>query len=118
MNFHLLQLGLPRIIIRNSEKEKYYRAFREYENGASTRTMENIVFLGLMESLHKRLSYLRGEEIIRLSDYIRQNGLSAPAFTNAARRQSIPAFREKGVWKIGRAYEHRGKTDHIEGSRT
>ena len=114
VNFQLLQLGLPRIIIRNSEKERYYQAFREYEDNASTRTMEHIVFLGVMESLHKRLSYLRSEEIIRLSDYIRQNRLSAPAFTNAARRQTIPAFREKGVWKIGREYEHRGKTDHIE----
>ena len=58
MNYQLLQLGLPRISIRNSEKERYYQAFREYEDDASTRTMENIVFLGLMESLHKRLSYL------------------------------------------------------------
>ncbi len=107
MNYQLLQLGLPRIIIRNSEKEIYYRAFREYEDGASTRTMENIVYLGLLESLHKRLSYLSSEEIIRLSDYISQNHLSAPALTNAARRQTIPAFREKGVWKIGREYEHR-----------
>ena len=109
MNFQLLQLGLPRIIIRNSEKERYYQAFREYGHNASTKAMENIVFLGLVESLHKRLSYLKGVEIIRLSDYIRQNGLSAPAVTNAARRQSIPAFREKGVWKIGRAFDHPGQ---------
>ena len=109
MNFQLLQLGLPRIIIRNSEKERYYQAFREYGHNASTKNMENIVFLGLVESLHKRLSYLKGVEIIRLSDYIRQNGLSAPAVTNAARRQSIPAFREKGVWKIGRAFDHPGQ---------
>ena len=108
-NFQLLQLGLPRIIIRNSDKERYYQAFREYEDSASTRAMESIIFLGLLESLHKRLSYLRGAEIIRLSDYIRQNGLSAPAVTNAARRQSIPAFREKGVWKIGREFEYQGQ---------
>lgn len=107
MNFQLLQLGLPRMIIRNSEKERYYRAFREYGDNASTRTMENIVFLGLIESLHKRLSYLKSAEIVRLSDYTRQNGLSAPAVTNAARRQAIPAFREKGVWKVGREFEYR-----------
>ncbi|MCY3771245.1 MAG: Fic family protein [Gemmatimonadetes bacterium] len=108
MNFQLLQLGLPRIIIRNAEKERYYQAFREYGDNASTKAMENIVFLGLTESLHKRLSYLKGAEIIRLSDYIRQNDLSPPAVTNAARRQSIPAFREKGVWKIGREFDYRG----------
>ena len=44
---------------------------------------------------------MRGEPIVRLSEYVRQNGLSAPAVTNAARRQTIPAFRERGVWKIG-----------------
>ena len=102
INFQLLQLGLPRLIVRNSEKERYYRAFRDYGDDKKTKGMENIMTLALMESLHKRLSYLRGEEIVRLSDYIRQNGLSAPAVTNAARRQTIPAFREKGVWKIGK----------------
>ena len=101
INFQLLQLGLPRLIIRNSEKETYYRAFGDYRDRRTTRTMENILALGLLESLHKRVSYLRGEAIVRLSDYIRKRGLSAPATTNAARRQTIPAFREKGVWKIG-----------------
>ena len=108
INFQLLQLGLPRIIIRNSEKERYYQAFRDYADKDSSKTMESILFLGLTESLHKRLSYLKGAEIVRLSDYVRQNGLSAPAVTNAARRQTIPAFREKGVWKIGREYDYLG----------
>ena len=101
INFQLLQLGLPRLIVRNSEKETYYRAFGDYRDRRTTRTMENILALALLESLHKRVSYLRGESIVRLSDYIRKRGLSAPATTNAARRQTIPAFREKGVWKIG-----------------
>ena len=101
INFQLIQLGMPRIIIRNSEKDRYYRAFRDYEVRRNTRTMEGIMALALTESLHKRVSYLQGESIIRLSDYIKQRGLSAPAVTNAARRQTIPAFREKGVWKIG-----------------
>ena len=101
INFQLLQHGLPRIIIRNKEKDVYYRAFSDYREKKTTKTMEGILSLALVESLHKRLSYLRGERIIRLSEYIRQKGLSAPAVTNAARRQTIPAFREKGVWKIG-----------------
>ena len=108
INFQLLQLGLPRIIIRNSEKERYYQAFRNYADKDSSKVMESILFLGLTESLHKRLSYLKGAEIVKLSDYVRQNGLSAPAVTNAARRQTIPAFREKGVWKIGREFDYRG----------
>ena len=101
INFQFLQLGLPRLIIRNSDKDRYYRAFREYEDSNKTRTMESLLALALMESLHKRLSYLHGKTIVRLSDYIKRNRLSAPAVTNAARRQTIPAFREKGVWKIG-----------------
>ena len=101
INFQLLQHGLPRIIIRNKEKDVYYRAFSDYREKKTTKTMEGILSLALVESLHKRLSYMRGERIIRLSEYIKQKGLSAPAVTNAARRQTIPAFREKGVWKIG-----------------
>lgn len=107
INFQLIQLGLPRLIIRNSEKERYYQAFRDYGSRQTTRTMEDILALALVESLHKRLSYLQGEAIIRLSDYIKQHGLSAPAVTNAARRQTIPAFREQGVWKIGAGFVYR-----------
>ncbi len=101
INFQLLQLGLPRVILRNSEKRHYYRAFVEYERRESTRPMERILVLALLESLHKRVAYLRGDRIIKLSDHIRKRGLPAPATTNAARRQTIPAFRERGVWKIG-----------------
>ena len=101
INFQLLKLGLPRVIIRDSEKKTYYRAFRDYEDLRRTRTMESILALALVESLHKRVTYMRGETILRLSEYVKQNGLSAPAVTNAARRQTIPAFRERGVWKIG-----------------
>ena len=101
LNSQLLRLGLPGLVIRNSDKDIYYRAFREYEGRNETRTMERMLALALMESLHKRLSFLRGDVIVRLSDYVKNNKLSAPGVTNAARRQTIPAFREKGVWKIG-----------------
>ena len=101
IDFQLLRLGLPRLIIRNSDKERYYQAFSDYRDRRMSRTMESILSLALLESLHKRVTYLRGESVVRLSDYIRQRGLSAPGTTNAARRQTIPAFREKGVWKIG-----------------
>ena len=111
INLQLMQLGLPSLIIRNSDKETYYRAFRDYADRRLTRTMERILSLALVESLHKRLSYLRGNRVIRLSDYIKRHARSAPAVTNAARRQTIPAFREKGVWKIGEnPEESRGRS--------
>ena len=101
INFQLYRLGLPPVIIRDKEKDLYYQAFRDYLERDRSRTMERILALTLIEAMHKRLSYLRGDAIVRLSDYVRRRGLSAPAVTNAARRQTVPAFREKGVWKIG-----------------
>ena len=105
INMQLLELEFPGITVRNKEKATYYQAFRDYNDRQETKTMERALALGLLESLHKRTTYLRGAKIIRLSDYIRHNKLSAPSVTNAARRQTIPAFREKEVWKIGQDYE-------------
>lgn len=105
--FQLLKLGFPMIIVRDREKREYYQSFGDYRDGKNTRTMEKVVYLGLIESLHKRITYLKGDTIIRLSDLIKRYGLSAPAITNAARRQNIPAFREKGVWKISEHYEYK-----------
>jgi Fic family protein len=104
MNYQLLRSGFPMIIIRDKEKQKYYKSFPEYRHGQSTKNMEKVLSLALMESLHKRIAYLKGETIIRLSEYVQQQTKSAPTILNAARRQNIPAFREKGVWKIGASF--------------
>ena len=106
INFQLLKLDFPCVIIRNKEKHFYYQAFNDYREKKKTKTMERILALALLESLHKRIAYLRGENVVRLSDYIKQRHLSAPALSNAARRQTIPAFREKEVWKISQSYQH------------
>ena len=101
INYQLGRLGFPGIIIRDREKKDYYQAFGGHRAaGKNTKTMEKALVLGLMESLHKRLAYLKGETIIPLADYIKKHSLSGPAISNAARRQKIPAFRERGVWKI------------------
>lgn len=104
-NFQLLRLGYPRIIIRDKEKADYYVAFKEYDSDKNTKPMEKIVSLSLIESLNKRICYLEGNEIIELSEWVRQNKLKAPTIFNAARRQTIPAFREHGKWKIGKDYK-------------
>ena len=109
INFQLIQHGFPRIMIRNKEKRIYYRAFQNYREKKQTKTMEKILSLAVLESLHKRIAYLKSSTIVSLSEYIKQNKLSAPAITNAARRQTIPAFREKGVWKIGKNFQHAQK---------
>jgi len=103
VNYQLMQLGFPPIIIRDKEKDVYYSSFKEYEmsNKKKTAIMEKVLFLALLESLHKRNAYLRGDVILTLSDYTKEKKESASAFLNKAKRQTIPAFREKGVWKIG-----------------
>jgi len=106
INFQLFRFGFPGIIIRNREKKDYYKVFGDYQEGKNTKTMEKILTLAILESLHKRIAYLKGEIIISLADYIKKHQKSAPAVSNAARRQKIPAFREKGVWKIGESFQH------------
>ena len=106
VNFQLMRLGFPGIIIRDKEKKGYYKAFNDYKDNNNTRAMEKIMSLALTESLHKRVTYLKGEQIIKLSDYTRQRKKSATAMSNAARRQNIPAFRERGVWKVGEGFNY------------
>lgn len=101
INYQLLQLGFPRIIIRDKEKKDYYKAFADFRDKKDTKTMEKVLFLAIHESLNKRIAYLRNEAIVTLADYTKEHELSASSLLNAARRQNISAFREKGVWKIG-----------------
>ncbi len=99
--FQLQRLGFPIIIIRDREKKEYYESFAQYRDKKNTKNMEKVIALALMESLSKRITYLRGQKVITLSEYTKTYKLSASGMVNAARRQNIPAFREKGVWKIG-----------------
>jgi len=104
INYQFQRLGFPGIIIRNKEKKEYYSTFAEYREKKTAKKMEKILALALMESLHKRITYLKGEKIVTLSDYAKTSHASASALSNAARRQNIPAFREKGVWKIAEGF--------------
>lgn len=104
INYQLLRIGFPGIIIRDKEKKHYYAAFNEYLDDKKTKKMEKIVGLSLIESLHKRITYLKSQNIISLSDYAKTHEKSIHTLLNAARRQTIPAFREKGVWKIGQQF--------------
>lgn len=109
MNYQLLRFGLPVVIIRDKEKAQYYKSFGEYRISGKAKIMEKIIALALMESLHKRITYLRGDEIVKLSDYAKKNIKSVNTLLNSARRQSIPAFREKGVWKISAVFKEKSK---------
>jgi Fic family protein len=100
INYQLMRLGFPPIIVRDKEKKIYYRSFSEYKDAKNPKTMERLIMLALLESLHKRLAYLRSESIVTLAEAAKRKK-NMQALINAARRQTIPAFREAGVWKIG-----------------
>lgn len=104
INYQLLQQGFPPIIIRDKEKQTYYKSFGEFRDKRKSKTMDKVLASALMESLNKRITYMKGEKIIRVSDYAKKHDLSSSVLLNKAKRQTIPAFREKGVWKIGEGF--------------
>jgi len=106
INYQFLRIGFPVIIIRDKNKKEYYKAFKDYRDSRNTKTMEKVIFLALAESLHKRITYLKGDKIITLSEHTKKHKKSASAMLNSARRQNIPAFRERGVWKIGENFKN------------
>ena len=103
LNFQLKSHGYPPIIIRNKEKQKYYEALRAYDKNQSSKEFEHHITPLLKESFHKRIAYLRGDEILSLSTLTRRYPDESPqSLTNAAKKQSLPAFRERGRWKVGK----------------
>ena len=105
INQQLANLGLPPVIIRNKGKHHdYYPVFSDYQHTqkiSDAGKMIKLLEVGLAESLHKRLAYLESKEIVKLTQFARAKNLSPQSTLAKARRQTIPAFREKGVWKIG-----------------
>jgi Fic family protein len=100
-NYLLIREGFVPINIKFIERKKYYEAFQEFDLKGSTKIMEEIVGKALTSSYHKRLAYLEGAEIMTLADYAKKFKLSHPNMINKAKRQTIEAFLEKGIWKIG-----------------
>jgi len=105
INLQLAALGYPPVIIQNKGKrEYYYPIFDEWRNKQKADKFSDYLYLALSESLNKRLTYLRGNEIVKLSEYAKNNNISAALITNAAKRQTIPAFRQEGIWRIAKNY--------------
>jgi len=100
-NYLLIREGFVPINIKFIDKKNYYEAFREFDGKGLTAIMEEIVGKALANSYHKRLVYLEGKKIITLLDYSKLNKLSHSNLINKANRQTIEAFLEKNIWKIG-----------------
>lgn len=100
-NYLLIREGFVSINIKFIDRKKYYGAFKEFDEKGMTKIMEEIVGRALTNSYHKRLAYLEDKNIITLVGYAKKNKLSHSNLINKANRQTIEAFLEKGVWKIG-----------------
>jgi len=100
-NYALIREGFVPINIKFVDRKKYYEAFGEFDMKGDTSIMEEIVGRALTNSYHKRLAYLEGKKIITLAEYAKENKLSHSNLINKAARQTIEAFLEKNVWKIG-----------------
>lgn len=104
INYQLNRIGFPNIIIRDSEKQKYYKSFKNNTTPNKANDMLKIISFALIESFHKRNAYLRGDKIITISEFAQNHPKSKTTLLNAAKRQTIPAFRERNIWKIGIKY--------------
>jgi len=102
-NYLLLRAEYVPINIAFADRARYYDAFKEFDSNGSIKIMEEIVARALTESYHKRLAYLEGKRIVLLKYYARQTGASYSNLLNKAKRQTIEAFQEKGIWKIASA---------------
>lgn len=100
-NYLLIREGFVPINIKFIDRKMYYEAFNEFDAKGKTAIMEKIVGKALTNSYHKRLAYLEGKKIITLAEYAKQNKISHSNLINKAVRQTIEAFLEKGVWKMG-----------------
>ncbi|CAN5686027.1 hypothetical protein BH11PAT2_BH11PAT2_04010 [soil metagenome] len=100
-NYLLIREGYVPINIKFIDRKKYYEAFKEFDERGATSIMEEIVAKALTNSYHKRLAYLEGKKIVSLAEYAKTHKLSHSNLINKATRQTIEAFLEKNMWKIG-----------------
>ena len=100
-NYLLIREGFVPINIKFIDRSLYYESFKEFDEKSATKIMEEIVGKALTNSYHKRLAYLEGAQIVTLADDAKKHTLSHSNLINKAKHQTIEAFLEKGVWKIG-----------------
>jgi Fic family protein len=100
-NYFLIRENYVPINIKFIDRQQYYNAFNEFNLSGKTVIMEEIVGKALTNSYHKRLAYLEGKKIVTLNEYSKINKISHSNLINKAKRQTIEAFLEKGIWKIG-----------------
>jgi Fic family protein len=112
INQQLADYGYPPVIIQNSSKRKeYYPYFAEYQQNKKLNDFDNHLSLALIESLNKRIAYLKGQKIVTLAQYAKGQNRTLTTLLNAAKRQTIPAFRLMRTWSIA---ENTQQTEEIK----
>lgn len=100
-NYILIREGYVPINIKFIDRKQYYNAFQEFDSKGKTIIMEEIIGKALTNSYHKRLAYLEEKKIVKLAEHTKTANTSHSNLINKAKRQTIEAFMEKGVWMIG-----------------
>lgn len=100
-NYLLIREGHVPINIKFIDRGDYYDALAAFDKKSDLSRMEQIVGKALSSSYHKRLAYLEGKEIMPLAEHAKESEQSHSNLLNKANRQTIEAFWERGVWKIG-----------------
>jgi len=100
-NYLLIRDRHVPINIKFLDRKQYYEAFQEFDAKGEVKIMEKIISNALKSSYHKRLAYLKGKRIITLKEFSKTSDQSPSNLINKAKRQTISAFWDKGLWKIG-----------------
>lgn len=97
----LMRLGLPPVMIPAKNKfQEYYPALDAYDKRNSTTELEEYLGVLMLEALHKYIAIMSGVKIIPVAEWAKLNNVSPASVLNKAKRQTIPAFRQRGVWMI------------------
>ena len=105
INQQLMKVGLPPVMIPARNKfQDYYPALDAYDKKNSLVPLEDYLSLLLLEALNKYITIMNGVKTINLTDWAKKNKVSAASILNKAKRQTVPAFRQRGQWVIAEGF--------------
>lgn len=101
INQQLMRLEMPPVMIPAKNKfQEYYPALDAYDRRNSMTELEEYLGTLILEALHKYIAVMSGVKIIPVTEWAKLNNVSPTSVLNKAKRQTVPAFRRRGVWMI------------------
>ena len=105
INQQLMKEGLPPILIpARNKRQDYYPALDAYDKKNDLVPLEDYLALLLMEALHKYIAIMEGDKIVPLVDWAKRHKVAPASILNKAKRQTIPAFRQRGQWMVTESF--------------